>query len=340
MIVREACVKLGITRKEFYRRASISQTSFTGWIRGARVPERRVWARVAAAVNRPELMDRRLMPYTTTWYDVTCTKKVSEKCVGTKSVKYSDIIRCQHKHEPRKSGAPHDCSYEIDEETVTGTFVCLYCYLEEEGWGHKWNVALRKPRVREKWLNDLAEARAKGDPEKFRENGTNAARAVNQGRHRSEQEKEHIAVAKMSPRPEKTILQCLFCGDLIGLALSSRGKGMLHRPCWVALGGKYPAESIAPPDRLSEVIKGSLKDMWELTWRHVVLDEVIIRTDGSGLAKEFKIGRATAYTWIHFVLDRLPPDGIAEKWMGKRAEILRKYAKTKGLLAQPTKLVS
>ena len=86
--------------------------------------------------------------------------------------------------------------------------------------------------------------------------------------------------------------------------------------------------------------------MWKLTWRHVVLGENIKNKDGTGLAKDFGVGRTTAFKWIHFILDHLPtvhrppwaqPDmdwmyARGGPWMTERSEILVARAIERGLL--------
>ena len=65
------------------------------------------------------------------------------------------------------------------------------------------------------------------------------------------------------------------------------------------------------PNEVSDITRPEysppeLANMWKLTWRHVVLGENVRNKDGTGLAKEFGVGRSIAFKWVRFILDHLP----------------------------------
>ena len=325
-IIMEACYSMGLTRAELYRNTDMTPKGFSDAINGFREMERFEVEMLASVLGIPELKDGVILPFKTSRYTLTC-----RMCHRVKSFMASRAKRW------------HDV--QLNENEGTGTYTCNKCTTSARNL-KVWETAKKKGK-QQAILDRLDEIRPLRDPEKLRENGRRLLQAHRDknGGHNSEVQNERIAVAKMAPRPDRLLAQCCYCGGWLAMKWSSPGRAMFHGTCWKEWikktrgqfnhGKPYTTTNVPRPETMIVVTKGTLIDMWELTWRHVVLDEAL---DGSsGLAMQFRINRRTAYRWIHLILDHLPPEGIADKWITKRAEILRKYAEAKGLLAQPTK---
>lgn len=335
MIIKEACDRLDTTFEDICDQAKLHPNHPPQWFRGDHKPKRESLEALADALGTPELMDA--IPFWTDSYLLTCTGCGRQ------------VTRLAHKISEAHKG-PYHSSYVVDNKTGTGTYLCNNCFdnpVMKKRWENRVkSVGKKRATAHMKWVAGHR------DPNWPRES-IKLAHVVNRGNHQSDAHKEARAASIRQPLPayrEPTL--CLICSALHLPGYQRRRNqprvhARVHAPCWSWWRSKDKKKVTAYPEPIDPLYSTEdLANMWKLTWRHVVLGENIRNKNGTGLAKDYGLGKTFAFSWVHFILDHLPTVhrppwaesdmdwlyGRGGAWLTKRCEILSARAIEMGLL--------